>query len=497
MPIAGANMVRKDFRGGLFSLLGLFAGTDAGANTLVVTDLGDATGDLVCDAQCTLREAIAAASSGDTITWSSTLPFPATTLLVAGSGGLLIDKNLTLLGPGAHQLTLDAQNASRVLTLAAPATAVTIDGLALAHGRLQGATGATQCDKDPEVGIVCSNGLPGESTAGGCLHASIAQLTLSGMDIHDCALISGRGGHGAYLLHTVFTIGRGFNGGSGGNAIGGAIYTTGALSMRDSSVHGVSATAGGGGNGGPSKYSSEFPDVPPGPAGAGASGGSVYGGALYSIGGATLINVTLSADSAVGGFGGYGGIYFDPNENPVGVGPGGSGGWVVGGVWLWQGSSKASFSTFHAGDYDLGAGGLNGGANGVFSGRFAAASDGSSPLTITKSVFGAAAATDPVAPASYCEGSAITVTHSIADHACAGATVTAPQLGPKTAGALGITTLPPVNASSPVVDAATDCLDADAQAVTHDANGEPRPQIAGCDFGAHELSNRVFAHGFE
>ena len=119
MPIAGANMVRKDFRGALFSLLGLFAGTDAGANTLVVTDLGDATGDLVCDAQCTLREAIAAASSGDTITWSSTLPFPATTLLVAGSGGLLIDKNLTLLGPGAHQLTLDAQNASRVLTLAA------------------------------------------------------------------------------------------------------------------------------------------------------------------------------------------------------------------------------------------------------------------------------------------------------------------------------------------------------------------------------------------
>jgi hypothetical protein len=53
------------------------------------------------------------------------------------------------------------------------------------------------------------------------------------------------------------------------------------------------------------------------PAGAGASGGSVYGGALF-VGGATLINVTLSTDSAVGGFGSYGGIYFDPNENPVG-----------------------------------------------------------------------------------------------------------------------------------------------------------------------------------
>jgi hypothetical protein len=109
MPIAGANMVRKDFRGALFSLLGLFAGTDAGANTLVVTDLGDATGDLVCDAQCTLLEAIAAASSGDT-TWSRRCRFrPQRWSRVRATAHR---QNLTLLGHGAHQLTLDAQNAS-------------------------------------------------------------------------------------------------------------------------------------------------------------------------------------------------------------------------------------------------------------------------------------------------------------------------------------------------------------------------------------------------
>lgn len=490
-------MPRNTIRKALFTLLAAVFSTGVHANTIVVTDLGDTTSDLVCDAQCTLREAIAAAQDGDTITWSPSLSFPATTLLVPGSGGLFVAKNLTILGPGAHQLTIDAQNQSRVLTIAPPATAVTIDGLAVARGRVQGAEGGTQCDEDPFLGIICSIGLPGESTAGGCIHASIEQLTLSSMDIHDCALSSGRGGHGGYLLQTIFSFGRGFDGGAGGNAMGGAIYSTGALTMRDSSVHGVSATAGGGGNGGPSKHSLEFPDAPPGPAGNGASGGNVYGGALHSAGGATLINVTLIADSAVGGFGGYGGTYYDPGDIPVGVGPGGNGGWVVGGVWLWQGSSKASFSTFHAGDYDLGAGGLNGGANGVFSGRFAAASDGSSPMTITKSVFSAAAATDPIAPASYCDGSAITVSHGIADHACGGAIVAAPELGPKAIGALGIVTLPPVSGSGPTIDAAPDCLDANGQPVTHDANGEPRPQIGACDLGAHEVPNAVFANGFE
>ena len=489
--------MRNPILGAFLGMVALWASTGAHANTLMVTDLGDATDNLVCDAQCTLREAIAAAQDGDTITWSPALTFPATTLLVAGSGGLVIDKNLSLLGPGAHQLTIDAQNQSRVLTIIPPATTVTIDGLALAHGRVQGAEGGTQCYEDPFVGIACTDGLPGESTAGGCVHATIAQLTLSGMNIHDCALISGRGGHGGYLLHTVGTTARGFDGGPGGHATGGAIYATGALTMRDSSVHGVSAIAGGGGNGGPAYYGGDFGDVPPGPPGTGGSGGTAYGAALYSGGGAILVNVTLVADSAVGGFGGYGGISYDQVNNPSSVGPGGHGGWVVGGVWLWQGSSKASFSTFRAGDYDLGAGGASGGANGVFSGRFAAASDGSSPLTITKSVFSAAAATDPIAPASYCSGSAVTVSHSIADQACGAAMVGAPELGPKTVGALGIVTLPPLSGSGPTVDAAPDCLDADGQAVTHDANGEPRPQIGGCDLGAHEVPNAVFASGFE
>lgn len=471
--------------------------TGAGAATWVVTDTGDATSNLVCDAQCTLREAIAAAQDGDTITWSSALTFPATTLLVAGSGGLTIDKNLTLLGPGAHQLTVDAQHLSRVLTITPPASAVTIDGLAIARGRVQGATGGQECVEDPYLGYVCGNGLPGESTAGGCVHSTISQLSLSGVDIHDCALVSGRGGHGAYLLHSDFSVGRGFNGGPGGNAVGGAIYATGALVMVDSAVHAVHAEAGGGGNGGPSYYSDLYPS-PPGPPGNGASGGNVYGAVLHSADGAQLTNVSLIADMAVSGFGGYGGILYSIEQTPISVADGGHGGWIVGGIWLWQGSSKASFSTFHAGDYDLGARGQAGAtSDGVLAGRFVKANDGSSPLVVHKSVFSAAPPSDPIAPATYCDGSAITTVNSIAEHACASAVVTAAALAAKTTGALGITTLPPRSASSPIVDAASDCLDVDGQAVSHDANGEPRAQIGACDLGAHELPNAVFAHGFE
>ena len=49
-----------------------------------------------------LRQAIADASSGDTITFS----LPANSVITLTSGSLSIDKNLTINGPGANQLTI-------------------------------------------------------------------------------------------------------------------------------------------------------------------------------------------------------------------------------------------------------------------------------------------------------------------------------------------------------------------------------------------------------
>src|SRR5688572_22936100 len=54
------------------------------------------------DGAGSLRQAIADASSGDTITFS----LPANSVITLNSDTLSIDKNLTINGPGANQLTI-------------------------------------------------------------------------------------------------------------------------------------------------------------------------------------------------------------------------------------------------------------------------------------------------------------------------------------------------------------------------------------------------------
>src|SRR3954447_11991866 len=73
----------------------------AGAATLTVTSTADAGG--TCPgASCTLRQAIASAVSGDTITFS----LPSNSSITLTSGELLIDKSLTISGPGANLLSV-------------------------------------------------------------------------------------------------------------------------------------------------------------------------------------------------------------------------------------------------------------------------------------------------------------------------------------------------------------------------------------------------------
>ena len=74
-----------------------------------------------------LRPAIADAAPGDTISFSVTGTITLT------SGQLTIDKDLTILGPGADALTISANNASRVFFIAA-GSQVAISGLTLTGG---------------------------------------------------------------------------------------------------------------------------------------------------------------------------------------------------------------------------------------------------------------------------------------------------------------------------------------------------------------------------
>src|SRR5881398_3123150 len=101
-------------------LLGL---TGAAATTITVQDAGDGAANAAnCPgASCRLRDALAAANAagGDTI------DFSVTGTITLTSGELLVDKSVTISGPGADMLAVDGNNASRVFYIN-PDTVVTI-----------------------------------------------------------------------------------------------------------------------------------------------------------------------------------------------------------------------------------------------------------------------------------------------------------------------------------------------------------------------------------
>lgn len=101
------------------------------AATWLVTKTAD-TDDDVCDADCSLREAITVAASGDTIRFAVSLLDQTITLT---AGELVIDKNLEISGPGATRLAISGNNASRVFHITANRT-VSISGLTIRGGRV-------------------------------------------------------------------------------------------------------------------------------------------------------------------------------------------------------------------------------------------------------------------------------------------------------------------------------------------------------------------------
>jgi len=81
-----------------------------GATTWTVTNTSD--GPIgVCDSDCTLREAIAFANSGDVIQFA---PAVTGTITLGGAGELFLQQNITINGPGANVLAVNGANATRI-----------------------------------------------------------------------------------------------------------------------------------------------------------------------------------------------------------------------------------------------------------------------------------------------------------------------------------------------------------------------------------------------
>ncbi len=98
------------------------------ATTWVVNTLTDVPQGTCSPSSCSIRDAIASAARGDTVTFS------VTGTIYLNHGGLTLDKNLTINGPGASSLSITGVNTYTVFTIPV-GKSVTLSGLTITFGR--------------------------------------------------------------------------------------------------------------------------------------------------------------------------------------------------------------------------------------------------------------------------------------------------------------------------------------------------------------------------
>jgi CSLREA domain-containing protein len=181
-----------------------FAATYTSAATLVVTKTED-TNDGICDADCSLREAVAVANADDTVVFSPLFNAPQTITLMLGQ--IAITKNLTINGKGPDISEVSGNNAGRIFRISG-GVIVSISGLKLANGLASVAGDAV----------------------GGAIYQTAGSLTLTNMTISN-------------------NVARQSNSPSFGNG-GGILVDSGTVTAMDSSISNNTAATGIGGGGG-------------------------------------------------------------------------------------------------------------------------------------------------------------------------------------------------------------------------------------------------------
>lgn len=270
------------------SFLVLFSCIVGNAASFTVTKVAD-TNDGICDADCSLREAIAAttaAAGDDTIVFSSLFSAPQT--IVLGGSELVLGSNgaTTINGPGASLLTISGNNASRVISTGANVIA-TLDGITFTGGTGAGALNTGRGGAIYNVGgtLTISNSVITGNTAangGGLNNAASTGPAVNGtLNIINCVVSNNT------------------SPGSGG---GMQNFSTSTVNIDRSTFMGnvSNGTTGGGGgqfNGGVRITNSTFANNS---APAGSGGGIQSNGTL----GAVLTNVTFSGNSALNNGGG-------------------------------------------------------------------------------------------------------------------------------------------------------------------------------------------------
>jgi hypothetical protein len=256
-----------------------------------------------------LRAVIAAAGSGDTIT------FAVTGTITLTSGELEIGKNLTITGPGASALSISGNGVSRVLFVdpgalgatspPASGSTVNLSGLTVLDGNAAGGVGG--------AGQTCGGGGGGAAGMGGGLFVNGGTVTLTNVAFADNQAIGGAGGTGGGTGGCGDAAGGGGGvGGPGstpgaglGGALGGTSGGQEGAGGNGSGNCGPSGQAGGFGGGGGGEVCADGDTGGFGGGGGGGGGGAFVGGSGGSFGGDGG-----GGGSDGGGGGGLGGAVF-------------------------------------------------------------------------------------------------------------------------------------------------------------------------------------------
>jgi hypothetical protein len=277
------------------------------ANVITVTNTNDS-------GPGSLRQALAVANDGDMIS------FAVTGTITLTSGGLVIDKSVTISGPGADRLSVDGnQTPSQCVLFTALGKTVTISGLTITNGDAgicndHGALTVSNCvvSGNSSYGGIEVSGSHGPGVERGNnrrdAQKNYGDRVLAGISLTiDNSIVSDNLGPGVFNDSATVTI---LNSTISGNSAGqfsggGGIYASGfktppLTTVTNSTISGNSASDAGGGifnqYGGISIVNSTI---------SGNSAGKNGGGIFNSAGGVHIANTTFSGNSAGSG----GGIY--------------------------------------------------------------------------------------------------------------------------------------------------------------------------------------------
>jgi hypothetical protein len=312
-----ADMNAANLAGGS-NTIALAAGT-----TFALTAVNDTTDGATALPRIVANDNLTILGNGALIERSAATGTPAFRLFDVASGASLSLQGLTLQGGLALGAGVSAEGGAIYSQ-----GALSLSGVTVQNNVAQGAAGGL--------------GQPGQPAAGGGIYSAGA-LTLQGNTIvQNNQANGGQGGQGGeYYVRGGFVIGQ--RGGAGGNASGGGLYVGGGTATLTNTFAAANTVQGG--DGGTGGFSSD-PNTSGGgngghgggtaagggsgggsgtTGGPGGNGGNAFGGGLYAGGGTiTLVDDSVTQNSAQAGMGGTGGSG-NPNgaKGSSGLGEGG------------------------------------------------------------------------------------------------------------------------------------------------------------------------------